>query len=65
MSTKIKVPSGWKAQRKAALEGQHDKSALLDAEMNPPNDVEMSEDEHQYWKSACASCACMTESDGK
>ena len=44
MSTEIKVPEGWKAQRKAAREGQHDKSDLLDAEMNPSDEANMAED---------------------
>lgn len=61
----FKSPEGWKAQRKAAREGQHDKSAMLDAEMNPSNETNMSEDEYEYWKSACSSCVSMAENDGK
>lgn len=61
----FKSPEGWKAQRKAAREGQQDKSAMLDAEMNPPDNASMAEDEYEYWKSACSSCASMAEGDGK
>jgi hypothetical protein len=60
-----KIPQGWNVKRKAHREGQHDKSALLDAEMNPDNGTDMSEDEYEYWKSACSSCASMAEDDGK
>jgi len=45
----FKPPEGWKAQRKAAREGQQDKSAMLDAEMNPPDNANMSDNEYEYW----------------
>lgn len=62
----LHVPDDWKARDpEAHKRGQHDKSAMLDAEMNPPDDADMSEDEYQYWRSECASCASMAESDGK
>jgi hypothetical protein len=64
MSTKIKIPEGWRAQRKASREGQHDKSATLDAEMNPSDDANMSEDEYEYWKAACASCEVVDAAEG-
>lgn len=59
------VPRGWNVKRKAHRAGQHDKSAMLDAEMNPSDEADMSEDEYEYWKSACSSCASMSEDDGK
>lgn len=73
--SKIEIPEGWAVapsfgevpspyDKKAHREGQHDKSDMLDAEIGDDN-TDMSEDEYEYWKSACASCACMTESDGK
>jgi len=50
MSTEINPPEGWRAQRKASRGGQDDKSMMLDTEMNPSNDADMSEDEQEYWK---------------
>ena len=47
--TGIKPPEGWRAQRKANREGQHDKSAMLDAEMNPDDNADMSDNEYEYW----------------
>lgn len=74
----ISIPDGWSVdptfgeisspyEKKAHREGQHDKSTMLDAEMDPPDDVNMSEDEYQYWKSECSSCQAMSaaEGDGK
>jgi hypothetical protein len=68
----VSLPEGWSMaevpspySKKAHREGQHDKSAMLDAEMNPPDEADMSEDEYEYWKSACSSCASMAEGDGK
>ena len=40
------IPEGWRTLRKDSKEGQHDKSSILDAEMNPSNETEMSEDEY-------------------
>lgn len=77
MSIKIDIPDGWevaptfgevvgpKITKESHLRGDQDKSAMLDAEMNPSDEADMSEDEYQYWKSACSSCASMAESDGK
>jgi len=66
------APEGWSFadvpspyEKKAHREGQHDKSSLLDAEMESDDDTDMSEDEYQYWKSTCSSCASMAEDDGK
>jgi len=60
-----KVPKGWRSNREEHRRGQHDKSAMLDAEMNPSDEADMSEDEYEYWRSACSSCASMAEGDGK
>lgn len=45
------VPEGWSIQkkRKAHLEGQHDKSELLEEEIG--DNTNMSEDEYKYWVS--------------
>lgn len=66
------APDGWSFadipspyEKKAHREGQHDKSDMLDAEMEPDDGADMSEDEYEYWKSACSSCASMAEDDGK
>lgn len=48
-NAEFKPPEGWKAQRKAAREGQQDKSAMLDAEMNPSDNADMSDNEYEYW----------------
>jgi hypothetical protein len=72
-----KIPEGWsvtgsygetvgpKITKESHLRGDQDKSAMLDAEMDPSDEADMSEDEYQYWKSACSSCASMAEGDGK
>ena len=61
-----KIPEGWRSNREEHRRGQHDKSDMLDAEMNPSDDADMSEDEYEYWRAACASCeASMAEGDGK
>ena len=59
------IPEGWRSNRKEHRRGDQDKSAMLDAEMNPSDEADMSEDEYEYWKSACSSCASMAEGDGK
>lgn len=62
MSTKINIPDGWnvvgsygetvgpKNTKKSHLRGNQDKSAMLEAEMNPPDEADMCEDEYEYWK---------------
>lgn len=37
----LKIPSGWRSK--------DDKSAMLDAEMNPPDNADMSDNEYEYW----------------
>jgi len=56
----IEIPDGWTVvpsfgevsssyDKKAHREGQHDKSAMLDAEMNPDDNADMSDNEYEYW----------------
>ena len=45
-----KIPEGWRSRdSKAHKEGQHDKSEMLDAEMNPDDNADMSDNEYEYW----------------
>lgn len=81
MSTRIEVPEGWSVvpafgevpspyDKRSHLEGQHDKSDMLDAEIGDDN-TDMSEDEYEYWKTLATGNPTTTneidsaEGDGK
>lgn len=62
MSTKIEIPDGWSVDptfgeipspydKKQHLEGQQDKSQMLEDEIDPSEETDMSEDEYEYWRS--------------
>jgi hypothetical protein len=53
--SELKVPEGWRSNRKEHRQGQHDKSDMLDAEMNPDDNVEMSDNEYEYWRTLATS----------
>jgi hypothetical protein len=47
------LPEGWRAQQTPP-----------EAEMNSSNETDMSEDEYEYWKAACASCEEVDAAEG-
>ena len=44
------IPEGWRSNREEHRRGDQDKSAMLDAEMNPSDEADMSEEEYEYWR---------------